>query len=82
VGISGLKDASVNAAGYLQLMQAGNQTYNMGAQLAERLRIDINRQTEARARFALDERQEKTDERAAFDQAVTKWKNQTQGKNY
>jgi hypothetical protein len=81
VGITGLKNASVSADHYLALLQAGNQTYNMSGQLVERLRIDVNRQTEARTRFALDERQEKSDERAAFNQAV-KWKNQTQGRRY
>jgi hypothetical protein len=53
----------------------------MGGQLVERLRIDVNRQTEARERFVLDERQEKTDERAALDQAI-KWQNQTRGRSY
>ncbi|MDR2176329.1 MAG: hypothetical protein LBO82_10405 [Synergistaceae bacterium] len=81
VGIAGLQNASENASGDLQLLQADNQIYNMGAQLTERLRIDVNRQTEARTRFALDERQEKTDEHAAFNQAV-RWRTQTQGQNY
>ncbi|MDR1649750.1 MAG: hypothetical protein LBR71_05770 [Synergistaceae bacterium] len=80
-GIEGLKNASVNAGHYMQLLQAGNQIYNMNGQLTERLRIDVNRQTEARARFLANERQEKTDERAAFNQAI-RWKSQTQGQGY
>jgi hypothetical protein len=81
VGIAGLKNASVSADHYMQLLQAGNQIYNMNGQLVERLRTDVSRQTEARVRFLSNERQEKTDEHAAFNQAV-RWKSQTQGRGY
>jgi hypothetical protein len=81
VGIAGLKNASVSADHYMQLLQAGNQIYNLNGQLTERLRTDVSRQTEARLRFLSNERQEKTDEHAAFNQAI-RWKNQTQGRSY
>ncbi|GHS89996.1 hypothetical protein AGMMS49957_14560 [Synergistales bacterium] len=59
--------------GYVQLEQAGGQISNFLSQELLKLRVDINRQIEAKAGFALNERQETADVVMAFEQAVKEW---------
>jgi hypothetical protein len=77
-----LQAASLNAAGYRQLLQADGQTANLMNQALVKLRLDIQRQIEAETRFALNARQERIDARAAFKQAVREWRSQGSGGNY
>ncbi|GHS90001.1 hypothetical protein AGMMS49957_14580 [Synergistales bacterium] len=71
-----------NGGGHRQVMQAGNQIANFANQEISRLKVDINRLSEERARVARNERQEKIDVHAAFDQAVRIWKNTGSGSGY
>ncbi|MDR1649749.1 MAG: hypothetical protein LBR71_05765 [Synergistaceae bacterium] len=80
--IKSLHDASLAAAGYRQLLQSRHQTANFMNQEISKLRMDIQRQIDAETQIALNERQERADWQAAFDQAVNRWKSQTQGKGY
>jgi hypothetical protein len=84
--IKSLHDASLAAGGsgggYRQLLQSRHQTANFMNQEISKLRTDIQRQIDAETRIALNERQERTDRQAAFEQAVSRWKDQTQGKEY
>ncbi|GHV45396.1 hypothetical protein FACS1894204_04430 [Synergistales bacterium] len=68
--------------GHRQVMQAGNQIVNFSNQELLRLRVDMNRLSEERARVARNERQEKIDAQAAFDQAVRIWTNTGSGRGY
>jgi P-type conjugative transfer protein TrbJ len=68
--------------GYRQLIQARNQIYIFVAQEVANTRLDVMRQIEARARFAANRQQKRTNLQAAFDQAVPAWKAQSQGKGY
>jgi hypothetical protein len=77
-----LKDASLNAYYYRQLMQAGNQTRNATNQEISKLRTDTARETEAAAKFNFNEIQERIDVRAAMKQSVGKWKLQSAGRGY
>ncbi|MDR1944284.1 MAG: hypothetical protein LBQ19_05630 [Synergistaceae bacterium] len=77
-----LKDASLNAYYYRQLMQAGNQTRNAANQEISKLRTDAAREAEAAAKFNFDEIQERIDARAALKQSVGKWKSQSAGRGY
>jgi hypothetical protein len=80
--IKSLHDASAAASGYRQLMQSRHQTANFMNQELSKLRTDIQRQIDAETRIALNERQERADAQAAFEQAVSAWKSQTEGKGY
>jgi P-type conjugative transfer protein TrbJ len=84
--LSKLNDAadSVKAPflGYRQLIQARNQIYVFVAQEAANMRLDVMRQIEARARFAANRQQKRTNAQAAFDQAVSSWTAQSQGRDY
>ncbi|GHV45391.1 hypothetical protein FACS1894204_04410 [Synergistales bacterium] len=59
--------------GYAQLEQAGGQISNFLSQELSKLRVDVNRQIEAKAGFALNEQQERADMVMAFEQAVKTW---------
>jgi P-type conjugative transfer protein TrbJ len=84
--LSKLNDASDSlkapVLGYRQLIQARNQIYIFVAQEVANMRLDVMRQIEARARFAANRQQKRTNVQAAFDQAVPAWKAQSQGKGY
>lgn len=84
--LSKLNDASstlsTSGIGYRQLLQARNQIYIFVAQEVANMRIDVMRQIEARARFAANRQQKRTNERVAFGKAVPTLASQSQGKNY
>jgi hypothetical protein len=81
--IKSLHDASLNAGGYRQLMQSRHQTANFMNQELSKLRTDIQRQIDAETWIAANERQERTDRQAAFDQAVSRWaSSDVKGKGY
>jgi hypothetical protein len=84
--LSKLNDASDSlkapALGYRQLIQARSQIYIFVAQEVANMRLDVMRQIEARARFAANRQQKRTNAQAAFDQAVPAWRAQSQGKGY
>jgi hypothetical protein len=80
--IKSLHDASLAAAGYRQFLQSRHQTANFMNQEISKLRTDIQRQIDAETRIALNERQERADWQAAFEQAVSRSQSQTQGKGY
>jgi hypothetical protein len=80
--MSNLNDASLGAYGYRQLAQAGNQREYFANQGLSTLRADEERLTDARVRFALNERQERADALSAFSQAVRTWKDQSSGGEY
>lgn len=80
--IKSLHDASLAAKGYRQLIQSRHQTANFMNQEMSKLRTDIQRQIDAETRIALNERQERMDWQAAFEQAVGTWTSQDQGKGY
>jgi hypothetical protein len=71
-----------NVGYYRQLLQADTQVSTFTNQALSKLRIDLGRQIEARHTFALEERQERTDVTAAFNQAVREWKSQSPGAGY
>jgi P-type conjugative transfer protein TrbJ len=80
--IKELKRASENAYGYRQLWQAGAQVMNFVNQELSETRLDIGRQFDVEARYAINEQQEKTDAAASFGQAVRNWKTQSGGAQY
>jgi hypothetical protein len=81
--IKSLHDASLAASGYRQFLQSRHQTANFMNQEISKLRTDIQRQIDAETWIAVNERQERSDRRAAFDQAVSRWENeQSAGKGY
>jgi hypothetical protein len=80
--IKSLHDASLAAEGYRQLLQSRHQTANFMNQEISKLRMDIQRQIDAETRIALNERQERADWQAAFEQAASRQTSQTQGKGY
>jgi hypothetical protein len=65
------------SGGYRQVMHAGNQIVNFTNQELARLRVDMSRLAEERERVVRNERQEKIDIHAAFDQAVKAWTGMT-----
>jgi P-type conjugative transfer protein TrbJ len=84
--LSKLNDASdtlkAPVLGYRQLIQARNQIYIFVAQEVANTRLDVMRQIEARARFAANRQQRRTDVRAALGKAVSAQYPQSQGKDY
>ncbi|MDR1020221.1 MAG: hypothetical protein LBL73_05635 [Synergistaceae bacterium] len=77
-----LQEASYETEYYRQILQAENQTINYTNQELAEARLSIARQIELRKRVALLARQEKTDEKSAFTQAVNNWKAQSAGGRY
>jgi hypothetical protein len=77
-----LQEASYETEYYRQILQAENQTINYTNQELAEVRLSIARQIELRKRVALLSRQEKTDEKSAFTQAVNNWKAQSAGGGY
>jgi hypothetical protein len=73
--VRSLAGASRGAGGYRQALQANGQARVFAVQQALNLRLDIARQTDARARLALERQQRRADLHAAFGRAaeVTSW---------
>ena len=72
--IKKMNQASRNADGYIQLIQAGTQEANyLNVELAE-LRADTLRQIDVHMRAAVEEAQDDFDETSAFEGAVRTWK--------
>ncbi|MDR2176328.1 MAG: hypothetical protein LBO82_10400 [Synergistaceae bacterium] len=81
--IKALHDASLAARGYRQLLQSRHQTAIFMDQEISKLRTDIQRQIAVETWIAVNERQERADRQAAFDQAVSRGDSaQTAGKGY
>jgi hypothetical protein len=80
--IADLQKSSLSADKYHPLMKAGIQITDVSSRETENLRSGVARQMEARVQLALNERQERLDELAAFEQAVLKWKDQQAGASY
>jgi hypothetical protein len=68
--------------GYRELLQAKSQIHTMSNKQASALRATETARNDAAVRYALNERQEKTDKIAAFEQAVRQWKPITQNAAY
>jgi P-type conjugative transfer protein TrbJ len=80
--IKQLNEASKSSVGQMQALQAGNQIATFMAQELAELRIDMARQIDLQTEIALNEQQERTDEEAAFEQAISTWKPLTPGKKF
>ncbi|MDR1740621.1 MAG: hypothetical protein LBR38_02075 [Synergistaceae bacterium] len=68
--------------GYAQAMFARRLVYVFIAQEAARLRLDVIRHIELRARYAALRQQRRTDRVLAFEKARGTWQTQTSGKSY
>ncbi|MDR3280501.1 MAG: hypothetical protein LBT23_08305 [Synergistaceae bacterium] len=80
--IGRMDEASFNAEGYVQLIQAASQQSNyMNLELLQ-MRTDVLRQMDIQARAAVEEMQDGADETSAFEQAVDKWKPISPGTGY
>jgi P-type conjugative transfer protein TrbJ len=79
--LESLNDASLNAEGYLQVMQARNQIYAFAGQEILNLRVDMTRQIEARANISAERQRRRIERMAAFERAIG-WKSQSAGGQY
>ena len=68
--VDGIKTRSQGAAGYAQQIQAHSEAKLVALQQTLKLRMDIARQVDVRARQALDRQQKREDAHAAFGRCV------------
>jgi hypothetical protein len=72
-GVNAIKKHSRDASGYSQGMHAHNEARLTALQQTLKLRMDVARQTDFRARAALDRQQKREDLHAAFGRASGGW---------
>lgn len=77
-----LNDAAKSSEGQHQALQAANQISIYMAQQLSELRMDMQRQIDTQAKYALNEQQERADEQAAYETAIGTWQKQTAPKKY
>jgi conjugal transfer/entry exclusion protein len=76
-----LDNEILTGPGYRQTIQASGQISNMKSHLMASVRASLARQTEADAKYAHNEQQEKADSHFAFERSVGSW-NSLNGTDY
>ena len=77
-----LNDASDEAYGYLQLIQADARINNFVNEELVKLQADLGRRLDLKVSIEMNDAQERADELSAFEAAVASWKNSGAGREY
>jgi|GEM_PF-4204904 len=80
--IQQLNEAAKSSVGQHQALQAANQIAIYMAQQLSELRMDMQRQMDSQAEFAMNEQQERVDEQAAMEAAIGTWETGSSPKKY